>query len=106
MGDQLLRYRGRRAVAAEIACQAAAGAQGPAHRLLDPLRRPRLSNVLQEQSRRADYRNGVRQAFAREVRRAAVDSLEHGIAATDVGARHKPEPAHQPRTKIADDIAE
>ena len=39
--------------------------------------------------------NRIRQAFARDVRRAAMDRFEQGVALTDVRSRHDAQAANQ-----------
>ncbi len=76
------------------------------HRRLDAPRRLALADVVEQQRGGADDGDGIREALARDVGRAAVHRLEHRVARADVGAGHQAEAAHQPRAQVADDVAE
>ena len=62
--------------------------------------------MFQQQHRRAHQGNRVGQALARQVRGAAVDSLEYCDLGADVCSRHQPETPDQARTQVADNVSE
>ncbi len=67
-------------------------------------RRP-LVEVTQHQHGGQQQRRRIREILAGDVWRAAVDRLEHGDPAPQIGGSHDPEPPDEPRAEIGDDVA-
>src|SRR5438874_1357264 len=70
-----------------------------------PARFLELADVVEHHRGREHLRGGVRDALPRDVRRRAVDGLEDRRLLAHVRARREPQPSHQPRGLVREDVA-
>ena len=93
------------ALAAEIARPYLSFAEHVAQRLHDAISNRPLVDVPQHENGRPEQRHRVRQALTCDIRRAAVDRLEHPDLAAQVGCGHDAQSADEAGTEIRHDVA-